>query len=491
MISFLICVALLILGYVFYGRLVERLFGTDPKRPTPAMYKPDGMDCVPMPTWKVFMIQFLNIAGTGPVFGSIMGAKFGSSCYLWIVFGSIFAGAVHDYISGMMSIRSGGLGVPNLVGHFLGNGTRKSMLIFSVFFMILVGAVFVYSPAIILGGMTNFFGDESKSALLWGGIIFVYYVVATLVPIHKLIGKIYPVFAGAILFMAVLLGIRLFSIWPSIPELWDGFQNKTTTFGIQNQSIFPCLFITIACGAISGFHATQCPMMARCIKNEKLGRPVFYGAMIVEGVVALIWAAIASWFFYDGGMESIGIPANTQAPEIVIAIAKSWLGTVGSVLALLGVVAAPITTGDTALRSARLMVADFFHIDQKPLIKRLYIAIPIFIGVSLILWFNIADSDGFNKVWRYFGLANQSLAVFILWTETSFFSQTFHDHRYLITMIPACFVTSVCVTYFFVDPTCLALPQSFTIWIALAVWTICLTAFYLIRKYNPNKKITV
>jgi len=481
MISFLISIAALILGYIIYGRIVERLFGADSSRITPANSRADGMDYVPMSTWKVFMIQFLNIAGTGPVFGAIMGARFGPSCYLWVVLGSIFAGAVHDYLTGMMSVREGGTGVPELVGKYLGNRTRRVMLLFTVLFLILVGAVFVYSPALILGEMADVLGTPAKSALVWGGCIFIYYLIATIVPIDKLIGRVYPLFAFAILFMAVSLCICLFTKWPSIPEFWDGLQNRGPSTGLDGQAIFPCLFITVACGAISGFHSTQCPMMARCLKNEKLGRPVFYGAMITEGIVALIWAAVSSWFFFDGGMQEAGA-ASAQAPEVVTSVSRYWLGTFGSILAILGVVAAPITTGDTALRSARLMIADFFHIDQRPLAKRFVIAVPIFAAVSLLLWFNIADADGFNRIWRYFGLANQILACFILWTETSYFSKTFKDRRYLVTMIPACFVTSVCTTYLFVDSSCLGIDPTASFPVALAVWALCIAGFVIIRR---------
>ena len=291
MYSFLLSVLALVLGYFVYGKFIARVFGPDPKRPTPAVEKADGVDFIVMPTWKVFMIQFLNIAGTGPIFGAIMGAKFGPAAYLWIVLGCIFAGAVHDYLTGMLSVRHGGASLPDLIGIYLGKSTQKVMLVFSVIMLMLVGAVFVYSPAIILG---NIAGDGTQmSMMLWVGVIFVYYITATLLPIDKIIGKIYPVFAFALLFMAAGLLVGLIVKWPSIPELWDGLANRGPELGITGQPIFPCLFITIACGAISGFHATQSPLMARCIKNEELGRPVFYGSMITEGLVALVWAAVS------------------------------------------------------------------------------------------------------------------------------------------------------------------------------------------------------
>ena len=299
MYSFIISLILLIAGYLFYGAFVERVFGPDSSRKTPAVAHPDGVDFIAMPTPKIFMIQFLNIAGTGPIFGAIMGAKFGPAAYLWIVFGCIFAGAVHDYLMGMLSVRHDGAGMPDIVGNYLGQGIKKVLLVFSILVLLLVGTVFVYSPALILGDLA---GDGStKAIMLWVAVIFIYYVCATMLPIDKIIGKIYPIFAFALIFMAIALMVCLFIKWPSIPEIWDGISNMGEASGlISGQPIFPCLFITIACGAVSGFHATQSPLMARCIKDEKLGRPVFYGAMITEGIVALIWAAISSYFFYDG-----------------------------------------------------------------------------------------------------------------------------------------------------------------------------------------------
>jgi len=285
MVSFVISIFALILGYFVYGRFVERIFGPDPSRETPAIAKGDGVDFIPLPTWKVYMIQFLNIAGTGPIFGAIMGAKFGPASYLWIVLGCIFAGAVHDYFSGMLSVRHGGVGLPELVGTYLGHRTKTVMLVFTVLLLLMVGAVFVYSPAVILG---NIAGDGDRmSIMVWVLAVFAYYIIATLLPIDKIIGRVYPAFAAALLFMALGLLVCLFVKWPSLPELWDGFSGWSAKTGIQDQPIFPCLFITIACGAISGFHATQSPLMARCIKNEKLGRPIFYGSMITEGLVAL------------------------------------------------------------------------------------------------------------------------------------------------------------------------------------------------------------
>lgn len=443
MISFLLCVLALILGYLVYGRFIDKVFGSDPKRVTPAVSKADGIDYIAMPTWKVFMIQFLNIAGTGPIFGAIMGAKFGPSSYLWIVLGCIFAGAVHDYLTGMLSLRHDGAGLPEIIGTYLGKTTKGVMLAFTVLLLLLVGAVFVYSPAEILKSLA---GDGSDTSfMIWVAIIFAYYIIATMLPIDKIIGKIYPVFAVALLFMAAGLMVGLFVKWPAIPELWDGLANRTSAA----TPIFPCLFITIACGAISGFHATQSPLMARCLKNEKLGRPVFYGSMITEGLVALVWAAVSSYFFFDGGAEQVGGSASSSAPQVVELVSKNWLGVIGGILAILGVVAAPITSGDTALRSGRLIIADALHFEQKPIKNRLAISIPIFIIVALLLWFNMANQKGFDNIWGYFGWANQTLAVFSLWAVTVYLKRAKKGYYWLITCLPAIFMTVVSITYLF------------------------------------------
>ena len=477
MLSFLLCIVALILGYALYGAFVDRVFSPDPNRVTPAISKTDGVDFIPLPTWKVFMIQFLNIAGTGPIFGAIMGAKFGPSAYLWIVLGCIFAGAVHDYMVGMLSIRHGGAGLPELVGSYLGNGTKKAMLVFSVLLLLLVGTVFVYSPALILGDMA---GDGTRAAImLWVGIIFIYYIVATLLPIDKIIGRIYPVFAIALLFMAAALMVCLFIKWPSLPEIWDGLQNRGPSIGLKGQPIFPCLFITIACGAISGFHATQSPLMARCLKNEKLGRPVFYGSMITEGLVALIWAAVSSYFFFDGGAAEVGSDLSAAAPAVVTKVSQSWLGILGGILAVLGVVAAPITSGDTAFRSARLIIADFVNVDQKPVRNRLLIGIPIFVAASALLWFNVANTDGFNIIWRYFGWANQTLATFALWTATVYLVKNKKGAWYLLTLLPAAFMSAVCLTFICIDKTGFHLPASINLWLGFGTFLTALALFFL------------
>ena len=486
MFSFLVSLVALVAGYFIYGRVVEKVFGVDSSRKTPAITKADGVDYIPMPAWKVYMIQFLNIAGTGPIFGAIMGAKFGPSAYLWIVFGCIFAGAVHDYMTGMLSIRNNGAGLPDLVGEYLGKGTKTFILAFSIIVLMLVGTVFVFSPALILGDIA---GDGSKIAIMaWVGVIFLYYLLATLMPIDKIIGRIYPVFSFALLFMAVALMVCLFVKWPVLPEIWDGLGNLGESKGLlSGQPVFPCLFITIACGAVSGFHATQSPLMARCVSDEKLGRPVFYGAMITEGIVALIWATVASWFFYGGGAAEVGSGFSAAAPEVVVKVSEGWLGILGGILAILGVVAAPITSGDTAFRSARLIVADFLHLPQKPIRNRLIISIPLFILASFLLWYNIADEDGFNVIWRYFGWANQTLAVFMLWTATAYLVKYRGGMSFMLTLLPAAFMTAVCVTYLCVAKIGLNLPVTWNWYIGISTFVLSLAVFsilYMRRKQN-------
>lgn len=490
MISFLISLAALILGYLIYGRFVDRIFGPDPARVTPAIAKADGVDYIKMPNWKVFMIQFLNIAGTGPIFGAIMGAKFGPSCYLWIVFGCIFAGAVHDYLSGMISLRNNGAGLPQIIGTYLGESMKKTMLVICVILLLLVGAVFVYSPALILGNLT---GNTEKAVGIWIAVIFAYYIFATFLPIDKLIGKIYPFFAIALIFMAISLFICLIVKWPSLPEFWDGLANRGPSLGVKGQSIFPYLFITVACGAISGFHATQSPMMARCMGNEKMGRPIFYGSMITEGIIALIWAAVSSYFFFDNGAAEFGCDLSTSAPNVVTAVSKGWLGIFGGILAIIGVVAAPISTGDTAFRSARLIVADAFKVQQRTFAGRLCVSIPIFAVAGALLWFNISNEDGFNIIWRYFGWINQTLSIFTLWAITVFLAKEKKPHRYyFISLIPACFVTSVCTTYICVAKIGFNLPESWIPYIGIFVFCFAGLAFFTwldarkkgIRYYN-------
>ena len=305
-----------------------------------------------------------------------------------------------------------------------------------------------------------------------------------MLPIDKLIGRVYPLFAFALLFMAAALMVCLFIKWPSLPEFWDGLGGWTQKAGIADQPIFPCLFITIACGAISGFHATQSPLMARCIQDEKMGRPVFYGSMITEGLVALIWAAVASWFFFDGGAAAVGSDTSAAAPTVVTKVSENWLGLMGGILAILGVVAAPITSGDTAFRSARLIIADFLHMPQRSLAKRLYIAIPLFAGSAILLWYNIADANGFNTIWRYFGWSNQTLAVFMLWTSTIYLARKKKGSWYLVTLLPALFMTAVCVAFIMVDKTGFRVPTSLAPVIGLFTFVISALFFYIWKKRN-------
>jgi carbon starvation protein CstA len=327
--------------------------------------------------------------------------------------------------------------------------------------------------------------------MLWVGIIFLYYIVATLLPIDKLIGKVYPLFAMALLFMAAALMVCLFIKWPSLPEFWDGLGGWSQKAGLKGQPIFPCLFITIACGAISGFHATQSPLMARCIGNEKMGRPVFYGSMITEGLVALIWAAVSSWFFFDGGAAAVGSDMTAAAPTVVTKVSEAWLGLMGGILAILGVVAAPITSGDTAFRSARLIIADFLHLEQKAIGKRLVVAVPLFIGSAFLLWYNIADANGFNTIWRYFGWSNQTLAVFMLWTATVYLYKTKGASWYLITLLPALFMTAVCVSFILVDKTGFRLPQTLAPWIGLGTFVLSAILFYAWKARHASDKQVV
>ena len=473
MVSFIISLVALVLGYMLYGKFVAKVFGPD-GRPTPAVTKADGVDFMVLPSWKIFMIQFLNIAGTGPIFGAIMGAWYGPVAYLWIIFGCIFAGAMHDYMSGMLSIRNGGAGLPELVGKYLGGTTKKVMLVFSVLLLMMVGAVFVYSPAVILK-------DIWGSQMMWILVIFLYYIIATLLPIDKIIGKVYPLFAFSLLFMAGALMIGLFLKWPTLPELWNNLSDcnlneNPAWLGAEGymavNPLFPCLFITIACGAISGFHATQSPLMARCMKNEKMGRPIFYGAMITEGIVALIWATVSMYFFYYGGWRECVTPEvaqefiaqadggksllqNFTAPQVVKLVCSSWLGVAGGILALLGVVAAPITSGDTALRSARLIIAEFIGLEQRSMRKRLYVCIPLFAATVGILVWQMENPDGFNIIWQYFGWANQTLSVFTLWTITVYLVQ--QKKPFIITLVPALFMTVVCSTFLLISPQALGL----------------------------------
>lgn len=438
MISFLISIAVLVAGYFVYGSFIERTFEIDKNRPTPAISKQDGVDYMPLKLGKIFLIQFLNIAGLGPIFGAIAGALWGPVAFLWIVLGTIFAGCVHDYFSGMLSIRHGGDSIPEIVGKYLGNGIKQFMRVFAVVLLILVGVVFVKGPATILNGLTG----VDVSILV--SCIFLYYLLATMIPIDKLIGKVYPVFGLSLLVMALgLLGALLFQDY-TIPEL-----SLNTLVNMHSNPteypVFPLLFITIACGAISGFHSTQSPLMARCISNEAHGKKVFIGAMVTEGIVALIWAAIAMTFF--GGVKELGATMaedGHNAAWVVNIICNTTLGKIGGVLAVFGVIAAPITSGDTAFRSARLTIADSFNINQSKIIKRLMVTLPIFL-VALVL-----TRIDFGIIWRYFGWSNQMLATIVLWAAAVYMKQ--QGKKTWFILIPAAFMTVVVTTYILVAP---------------------------------------
>ncbi len=478
MITFFVSIAVLLLGYFIYSRIVENIQVVDGNRETPAYSMKDGVDYMPMPWWKIFMIQFLNIAGLGPIFGAVAGAMWGPVAFFWIVLGSVFAGAVHDYFSGMLSIKHKGLSITEIVGIYLGVGTKQFMRGFTVILMVIVGAVFIMGPAKILAGLT----PHLFSMTFWVWVVFIYYLLATMLPIDKVIGRVYPVFGAALVFMALGLIIALFVKGYHLPEL-----NLTNIHNYHVDSeqfpVFPMLFITIACGAISGFHSTQSPLMARCLTNEKFGRRVFYGAMITEGVVALIWAAISMSFF--GGIRELNdVMASNggNAAVVVNDISNSLLGKFGGFLALLGVVAAPITSGDTAFRSARLIVADFLNYKQGPIKNRLFVSVPLF-----VFGFLLTRID-FSIIWRYFAWSNQTLAMIVLWAITVYLAQ--ERKFYWITLIPAIFMTAVTTTYLLFAPEGFALSKdiSYTIGITLSILS---TIGFFIYRERLNTKTSV
>lgn len=440
MISFIAAVAVLVGGYFLYGRVCERAFGPG-DRPTPALTMTDGVDFVPMPTWKIFLVQLLNIAGTGPIFGALMGAVFGPVVFLWIVIGSILGGAVHDYMTGMVSLRMKGASIAEITGKFLGKGMKQVMRVFSVILLVLVGTVFVTSPAALLAKLT----PETLNTGFWVVVILCYYLLATLLPIDKLIGRLYPVFGAVLLMMAGGIFFGLVTGGYQLPEL------TLSNLHPAGLPVFPFMFVTVACGAISGFHATQSPMMARCMKTEGEGRKVFYGAMICESVIALIWAAAGVAFYgATGGLQAA--LAELGQSGVVYDISTGLLGPVGEVLAIVGVVACPITSGDTAFRSARLTLADWFHIDQAPMKKRLLLTVPLLLAGALLTRID------FNIIWRYFSWSNQTLAMIALWTITAYLLQQEKKRWSLIAAMPAAFMTAVSSTYILMAPEGLLLP---------------------------------
>ena len=442
MITFILSIVGLIAGFFLYGKFVERFFGASDQIEPPAIKVNNGVDYVPMPTWKVFTIEFLNIAGLGPIFGAILGAMYGPMAYLWIVLGCIFMGAVHDYFSGMLSVRNNGASIPEIVGKYLGPGFQNFMRLFSLVLLIFVGVAFVSGPAELLTTLT-------KGGLkIWLYAIFAYYLIATLLPINKIIGRIYPLFGVALLIMAVgIAGAMIY--FGSTGEM----AMKELTFGsLKNwhhnpaeNILFPMMFIVISCGALSGFHSTQAPMMARCIKKESHGRHVFYGAMIAEGIVALIWATAAMNFFGGPAELNATMQLDGHNPAWVVnEISRTWLGAVGAVFAIIGVVACPITTGDTAFRSARLTVADVLKLDQSSIKKRLWVSLPLF-----VIGFVLSQLE-FATIWKYLGLSNQVLAVVVLWAGAMYLVKTGKPHWML--SLPATFMTTVCITYLLVAP---------------------------------------
>ena len=488
MITLLVSIALLIVGYFIYGKLVARYLDVDPSRKTPAYTMADGVDYTPMPTWKVFVIQFLNIAGLGPIFGAVTGAAYGPAAYLWIVFGCIFMGAVHDFFSGMMSIRNNGVNMPDLTARYLGKGIKSVMSFVVIFLLLAVGVSFVIGPSGLLQTLTGW------SSEIWLYIIFGYYVIATLLPVDKIIGAIYPYMGAVLLFMAVGVGAmmiigdlngthEILELTPSVLKNWHSDP--------ESNILIPMLFVVISCGAISGFHATQSPMMARCLKNEKYARPVFYGAMIAEGIVAMIWASAA--IAYCGGPEGLNnamsetgtmidgvFVQNAKAADLVSMICHSWLGKVGAVIAVLGVVICPITSGDTAFRSLRLSLADLFKYDQKPIKNRLLICLPIFV---VAFFFCKVD---FNTAWKFTGIANQTLAALVLWTGAAYLVNKGKQHW--MCSIPAAFLTFICVDFVLVSPapTGLALPVYVGTAAGLTVATTLFTLFVI-----RNRKKTI
>ena len=450
MITFIVSILLLVAGYFVYGKLVERFFGSQESRRTPAYERQDGVDFIPMPTWKVFVIQFLNIAGLGPIFGAIMGAAYGPAAYIWIVIGCIFMGAVHDFFAGMMSIREGGANMPDITGRYLGSRMKVVMNVVVAFLLMAVGVSFVTGPADLIASLTG------VSKEVWLYVIFAYYILATLLPIDKIIGTVYPYMGAALLFMAAGVAVMLVAgDMKGVHEMIELTPATLRNFHSdpQNNILIPMLFIVVSCGAISGFHSTQSPLMARCLKNERHARPVFYGAMIVEGVVAMIWATAAMAYF--GGPEGLnsamtdGVVVDGVLTKVTPAIAvdmicKSWLGKIGAVIAVIGVVVCPITSGDTAFRSLRLTVADFLKSDQKPLMKRLLLCVPIFALAFFCCKMN------FSTVWNYVGIGNQLLATIVLWTSSAYLIKKGKKHW--MCSLPATFLTFICVSYFLMAP---------------------------------------
>lgn len=434
---FILAVAMLIVGYLVYGKFVEKVFGIKPERATPAKLKNDGVDFVAMPKWKLWLIQLLNIAGVGPVFGPILGALYGPVALLWVVFGTIFAGAVHDYFSGMLSVRYGGANVPDIVGYNLGKGAKYIMRVFATILLLLVGVVFATAPAGLLAKLTAGYFDNNLTMTFWIVIIFAYYFLATIVPIDKIIGRIYPIFGALLIIMAIGVTIGLFVYKSGDFYSWCDFDVNPHPKGLP---IWPLVFITIACGALSGFHSTQSPLMARCLENEKEGRMVFYGGMVAEGFIGLVWVTVGMTFYPTAQeLMNAGGPAS-----VVFESCRDLLGPIGGILAILGVVILPITSGDTAFRACRLTIAEAIHTEQTKATSRLLIAVPVFI-IGIIL-----SQVDFNVIWRYFGWSNQSLAAIALWAAAAYLYR--RNKLHWIASIPATFITSIAAAYILYEP---------------------------------------
>lgn len=465
--SFVIAIIVLICGYAVYSRFTAKIFGED-ERETPATAINDGVDCVPMKTWKAVLIQLLNIAGTGPIFGALMGACFGPVVFIWIVAGSILGGAVHDYMSGMISERHKGQSIAQLSGIYMGMPVLYVMRVFTIVLLILVGTVFVTSPAALLARLT----PQSLSGGFWIVVILIYYLMATLLPIDKIIGRFYPVFGVILVIMALCIAGGIVAVPEyTIPEI------SLSNLHPSNLPIWPFMFITVACGAVSGFHATQSPMMAKCITSEKAGRQVFYGAMIIEAVIALIWAAAGVAFYGSTQMLSSALSELGQS-GVVYEISHEMLSSIGGILAVVGVVICPITSGDTAFRSARLILAEWTGLKQTKIKNRLILTIPM-LAVAVIL-----TQIDFDIMWRYFSLANQALAAISLWTATSYL---IHKGKYrfgsLITALPAAFMSAVTMTYLLMadEGFRLALKVSYPSGIALAVFLLVIYGLQMLQ----------
>lgn len=465
MISFFTALGVLLAGYLLYGRLVDAIWDPD-DRDTPAIAQADGIDYVPMPRWKTFLIQLLNIAGTGPIFGALMGAAFGPVVFLWITFGSILGGAVHDYLIGMISERNQGASIAELAGIYLGRGAKYGMRVFSVVLLLLVGTVFVTSPSSLLARLT----PESLGTTFWTAVILVYYILATLLPIDKIIGKLYPVFGLTLLVMAFGIITGLLTGGYQIPEV------SLSNSHPEGLPIWPYMFVTVACGAISGFHATQSPLISKCITSEKQGRSIFYGAMIAEAVIALVWAAAGTAFYDDSGALLQALTDFGQS-AVVYDISKGVLGSLGGILAIVGVIACPITSGDTAFRSARLILAEWSGLRQDKLRNRLVLTLPL-LALSAVL-----TQMDFNVLWRYFSWSNQTLAMIALWCAAVYFIQNGKPLRFLLPGIPATFMTAVSVTYILMAQEGLSLPSVIAYPIGIAA---ALAAFLWCCVYARN-----